>query len=303
MLLECKEPTVDAVLTIETEVSIPVRWALLDWIRIVLLTQLSMPKTITNDIETYYEIHGHGHPLVLIHGVAGCHNAWQMQIPLLSKYLRVITYDIRGHGESTGNNEKYSIELFANDFKILLDNLGVTKSHICGFSMGGLIAQQFAIDYSSKVDKLVLADTFCHMSSSDKILMLLMRVMNRIVLSLVGIDRFLAIGARFTFRKSEQRALRDFYVKEVNRISKQEFLKTMDTIYSFDSFNKLEEIIAPTLIICAEGLKQEQQQADIMHRTLKNSKKELIPDTYHASNLEKPEEFNKLILEFLLTPS
>ena len=77
----------------------------------------------------------------------------------------------------------------------------------------------------------------------------------------------------------------------------------MGAIYSFDSLCKLDKITAPTLIIFAEGLKQEQQQASNMHKMIKNSKKELVLDTYHATNLEKPEEFNQLILNFLLAPS
>ena len=141
-----------------------------------------MPKIITNDFETYYEVHGNGPPLVLIHGVAACHKAWQMQIADFSRYFRVITYDVRGHGNSTESDQRDSIELFASDLKVLLNNLGVTKAHICGFSMGGLIAQQFAIDYPSTVDKLIIASTFCHMSYLDKLLVLLIQVTNRIAL-------------------------------------------------------------------------------------------------------------------------
>ena len=127
-----------------------------------------------------------------------------------------------------------------------------------------------------------------------------MRITNRIALSFISINRFLAIGSCLTFRSSEQKELRDCYIKEVNRISKKEFLKSMDAIYRFDSLNMLERIMAPTLIIYTEGLKQEHQQADIMNKMLKTSQKELIRDTYHVSNLEKPKEFNKLVLEFLL---
>lgn len=136
-----------------------------------------MPKAKTNNVQTYYEIHGDGTPLVLIHGVGACHKLWQPQIEPFSKYFKVIVYDVRGHGESSGYNERYSIKLFASDLKVLLENLGVTRAHICGLSMGGLIAQQFATDYPSTVDKLVLAGTFCHLGVSGTILITFARVL------------------------------------------------------------------------------------------------------------------------------
>ena len=82
-----------------------------------------MPRVNTNNVETYYEIHGDGAPLVLIHGVGACHKLWQPQIEPFSQRFRVIVYDVRGHGESTGYDEKYSVRLFASDLKVLLDSL------------------------------------------------------------------------------------------------------------------------------------------------------------------------------------
>ena len=90
------------------------------------------------------------------------------------------------------------------------------------------------------------------------------------------------------------------FIKEVCKISKEEYFKVINATYAFDSLKRLKEINAPVLILNAEGEKHERQQAEIMHREIKNSRKELILDTFHASNLEKPEEFNRLILEFLL---
>ena len=259
-----------------------------------------MTKARTNEVETYYEIHGDGTSLVLIHGIGACHKLWQPQVEAFSKHFRVIVYDVRGHGESSSYEEKYSIQLLASDLKVLLDSLGITKAHLCGLSMGGLIAQQFAIDYPTMVDKLILAGTFCHIPIRGKIEIGFYRALNRIVLTFLSMERYAKIGARGLFRKKEQEQLRDFYVKEVAKISKKELFKAIDATYSFDSLNRLKEIRSPTLILNAEGEKNERQQAEIMHREIKNSRKELILDAFHATNLEKPEEFSRLVLEFLL---
>ena len=260
-----------------------------------------MPKIKTNNVETYCEVHGDGIPLVLIPGVGACYKLWQPQIEAFSKHFKVIVYDVRGHGESSGYNEKYSIQLFASDLKFLLDNLGITKAHLCGLSMGGLIAQQFAIDYPTAVDKLILVGTFCHIPIWGKILISFGRALNRIVLTFISMERYAKMAAKGLFRKKEQEQLRDFFIREeVVKISKKELFKVIDATYSFDSLKRLKEIKSPTLILNAEGEKGERQQAEILHREIKNSRKELILDAFHATNLEKPEEFNTLILEFLL---
>ena len=258
-----------------------------------------MPKVKTNNVETYYETHGDGTPLVFIPGVGACHKLWQPQIEPFSKHFKVIVYDVRGHGESSGYDEKYSIKLFASDLKALLDGLGVTKALICGLSMGGLIAQQFAIDYPTMANKLILAGTFCHIPVWGKVIMSFAKALNRIVLTFFSMERIMQRGAKVFFKKEEQAELRDFFVKEVVRIPKKEYFKAVAATYSFDSLKRLKEIGAPTLILNAEGEKHERQQAEIMHREIKNSRKELILDTFHASNLEKPEEFNRLVLDFL----
>jgi len=258
-----------------------------------------MPKVKTNNVETYYEVHGDGTPLVFIHGVGACTKMWQSQIEPFFQHFKVIIYDVRGHGESSGYDEKYSVNLFASDLKALLDELGVARAHICGLSMGGLIAQQFVIDYPAMVDRLILAGTFCHIPLWGKMLLIFARGLNRVVLMFISMETNAGIASRGLFKKEEQAELRDFFVREVNKISKKEYFKVVAATYAFDSLKRLKEIGSPTLILNAEGEKRERQQAEIMNREIKNSRKELILDTFHASNLEKPEVFNRLVLNFL----
>ncbi len=260
-----------------------------------------MPIAETNNIQTYYEIYGEGIPLVLIHGIGACTKLWQPQIEPFSKRFRVIVYDVRGHGKSSGFPEKYTVKLFASDLKVLLDSLGITKAHLCGLSMGGLIAQQFAIDYPAATDKLVLAGTFCHISLRDKLLIIWpAKALNRILLTFISLEKIMEKGAKVYFKREEQKELRDFFVKEVIKIPKKEYLKVVDATYAFDSLEKLKEIKSPALILNAEGEKYERQQTEIMLREIKNSRKELILDSFHAANLERPEEFNRIVLSFLL---
>ena len=99
-----------------------------------------MPKVKVNDIEIYYKVKGEGESLVLIHGITGSTMNWLYQIPEFSMHYKVIIYDIRGHGKTDKPKQKYSIKLFADDLRGLLNKLGIDKAHVLGVSMGGLIA-------------------------------------------------------------------------------------------------------------------------------------------------------------------
>ncbi len=149
------------------------------------------------------------------------------------------------------------------------------------------------------VDRLILAGTFCHIPLWGRILLYFARGLNRFVLMFISMETNAKIAARGLFRKEEQAELRDFFAREVNRISKKEYFKAVAATYAFDSLDRLKEIGSPTLILNAEGEKQERKQAEILHREIKDSRRELVLDTFHASNLEKPEVFNRLVLDFL----
>jgi 3-oxoadipate enol-lactonase len=259
-----------------------------------------MPTAKTNRVETYYEVQGEGPPLVLIHGIGACTKLWQPQMEAFSQHFCVVVYDVRGHGQSTGADERYSIGLFGSDLKALLDALGIAKAHLCGLSMGGLIAQQFGIDYPDRVGRLVLAGTFCHLGFAGRLLTGVAQAVNRIVMAFMNMEQYARLGAKGLFKEEGQEDLREFYVAEVAWVSKEEFLKAVRATYAFDSLKMLKTIQAPTLILNSEGEKVERRQAQLMHEHIPDSRTAVIPGAFHAANLETPEAFNRLVLAFLL---
>ncbi|MCZ7578023.1 MAG: alpha/beta hydrolase [Dehalococcoidia bacterium] len=118
-----------------------------------------MPYVPTRDIITYYEEAGSGDPLVLIMGLGGDLQGWALTAPALAKHFRVITYDNRGAGRSGAPDRPYTIAGMADDLAALLDALDIQKANILGFSMGGYIAQEFALRYPGRVDRLILLST------------------------------------------------------------------------------------------------------------------------------------------------
>lgn len=118
-----------------------------------------MPTVRTNDIETYYESHGEGPPLVFVHGAWVDRRMWEPQVAALAGEYRVITYDLRGHGRTGPSAERnYTVELLAADLRALIDALDLERPVVCGLSLGGMVAQLYAVRYD-ELSGLVLADT------------------------------------------------------------------------------------------------------------------------------------------------
>ena len=118
-----------------------------------------MPTTKANGINIYYEIHGEGPPLLLIMGLGANATAWWKQIPAFSRHYRVIAFDNRGAGRSDKPMEPYSITQMAGDAAALMDTLGIPSSRVFGMSLGGMIAQEYALRYPERVQALILGGT------------------------------------------------------------------------------------------------------------------------------------------------
>ena len=108
-----------------------------------------------NGVELYYETYGEGEPLLLLHGNSQSILAFTHQIPEFAKHYRVIAVDTRGQGKSTEDGQRYTYELFAEDMKALLDELGLDSVNVVGWSDGGNTGLLLAMKYPKKVKKLV----------------------------------------------------------------------------------------------------------------------------------------------------
>jgi len=120
-----------------------------------------MPKVKVGDINMYYAIHGEGEPLVLIPGLMGNTDFFFREIPVFSRDYRVIAFDNRGAGQTDAPDVPYYPDMFVNDLAGLLDAIGIKSAHICGGSMGGMIAQGLVLKYPEKVISLILQCTSC----------------------------------------------------------------------------------------------------------------------------------------------
>ena len=119
-----------------------------------------MPVFQRDSFSTYFEDNGSGDALVLVCGLSADLQVWRFQVAELSKTFRVICYDNRGAGRSAAPDEPYTIGQMAGDLAALLDHLNVRKARILGWSMGGVIAQSYALARPDRVEQLLLLGTF-----------------------------------------------------------------------------------------------------------------------------------------------
>lgn len=267
-----------------------------------------MPTVRTNNIETYYECHGEGVPLVCIHGGWTDHRLWNPQLKALDTEYELIAYDVRGHGQTGPSAERrYSMDLFAADLKSLVEALDIEKPIVCGLSLGGMVAQTYAVRYPEDLRALVLADTAVSATFTlrDKVTLLLfpgwsMRGMVR----LLGPPRYVDVAYWLTeLIRGEEWFGRDeavqSYVREtMSSFEASEFNKIFQAIYDFRRVD-LASIQVPTLVLNGEHESSSVfTHAAHTERTIPDVQSVVIPNAGHTSNMENPDAFNHELLKF-----
>lgn len=119
-----------------------------------------MPKADLGDVHINYEVLGQGDPLVLITGLGGEISFWKKYLPVLSRHHRVLVLDNRGAGETDYPSSLFTMRIMAEDIVRLMDQLDIQRTHVLGWSMGGNVAQEIAINHPKRVGSLVLMSTY-----------------------------------------------------------------------------------------------------------------------------------------------
>ena len=120
-----------------------------------------MPVEHINGISLYYELHGDGAPLLLVHGYTGDITDWRFQVAEFSRTHRVLVFDHRGHGRSDAPADRasYTIEQMADDVEAMADRVGFARFHLLGHSMGGAVVQEVALRSPERLLSLTLHDS------------------------------------------------------------------------------------------------------------------------------------------------
>ena len=258
-----------------------------------------MPTLLMNSAQICYQEMGSGYPLLMLHGLGSSGDDWWFQTPAFSPCFRVILPNLRGHKQSSTLRGPVSIDALAADMAWLLDALEIAQSHVLGLSLGGAVAQLLAIHFPARVNKLILVNTFAHLwpTSLPEAYTLARRV---VVSRYLPPSKTARVVARDLFPKPEQVALRDEVLRRigVNDVASYRYL--VDAIRGFDSRGQLDRITASTLIITGDrdavvprGCQQQ------LARGIRQVRWHIVRDSGHATPVDQPEEFNRVVLEFL----
>jgi len=217
------------------------------------------------------------------------------------KNLRIVTYDLRGHGQSDVGDGQYSIELFVDDLIGLLDYLKVSKTILCGFSMGGYIALRAIERNPDRFSALVLCDT---MSAADSNEAKIKRTNSIKQIKKEGVERYAEGFLKAVFAPQTIDTKPDI-INEIRRtILSNSPLGICGALLALagrtDTTEALSKLKIPTLILVGEhDAVTPPSAAKSMHERISNSKLHVIDNAAHMSNLENPKEFNEHLMRFL----
>jgi 3-oxoadipate enol-lactonase len=257
-----------------------------------------MPKVRVNDIDLYYEISGQGQPVLLIHGLGSSTRDWEYQTTAFSALYRVAALDVRGHGQSDKPPGPYSIPLFTSDTAELIRSLDLGSAHIVGISMGGMIAFQLAIDTPDLVQSLVIVNSGPELivrSLRDRLNVLQRSLLVRIF-GMRKIGEFLSSRL---FPKPEQEPLREMFIERWAENDRRAYSESFRGIIGWSISDLLNTIMCPTLVVASDEDYTPVSLKEAYVERLPRGELVVIEDARHAVTAERPEDFNKVVLDFL----
>lgn len=260
-----------------------------------------------NGIPIYYRTYGQGKPLVLIMGFTANADWWPMPfIELLAEHFQVFLIDNRGAGRTPMGAQKFTITQAADDTAAFISAKGISKAHIFGISMGGMIAQSLAIRHPEKVNKLILGCTMKRplidiLSSIPKMLGLVWGyATNKKIRSRRWVVNIMFSQA---FLAQHPAMCEDFgQMAAIARIKRKSFRAQLLAMIRFNSTPGLENITAPVLILtgdCDRLIAPVNSQR--LHKHLPHAQRRILKGCGHGFPGEQPIQSANLILSFLTT--
>jgi 3-oxoadipate enol-lactonase len=257
----------------------------------------------------YYEISGTGYPLVLLHAGIANLRMWDEQVKEFSRNYQVICYDARTFGKSTSEAVEFSNR---QDLLELLEHLQINKAHVLGISRGGMIAMDFALEFPQKVSSLIMvasrpsdfehedAETEKPYFARDEELS---EAKNAEAIADLDVEMWVDGPSQKLGRadKNVRQKVRAMTLENYqNYFAAFPDKEPSSVPLKPPAVERLASITVSTLVITGSlDFSYTHAAAKVMARDIPNTKYVAIPDVAHMVNMEKPEEFNKVVLEFL----
>lgn len=276
-----------------------------------------MPLLNIEGGQIYYQISGQsGKWVVLIHGAWASKEWWREQIPVLAQKNRILFFDLRGHGQSSALPPNFSFPGFVRDLKILLDEIGIEEAAFIGWSLGGLISMEFYLNHPQLTRNLILIATRSrlHPFLKKRIWWAFLRAQLNLMINLSAPRKFNRQKESFPDEKQLlEEEIEKMFTSPIKEEVK-EWIKAQLRNYTINNYwqmakdlwaweiseENLKKIIAPTLLLVGE---KDQITppifSKIIHEAIPHSRLIVIKEAGHLLPLERPQEVNYYITEFL----
>jgi len=265
-----------------------------------------VPVVTVNGISINYELEGDGpETLVLINGLADDLESWGFQVPdLLAVGLRVLRFDNRGIGATKSPAGPYTSRLLADDAKALVDHLGLTDFHLMGVSMGGMIAQEYALAYPDDLRSLTLACTYAAPGPfCTRMFAMWADLAPALGVPFVMRDVSLwAFTVPFFSERPDDAAEFEEAMASLT-MSVDAYLSQLNVIQTHDTYDRMSQITTPTLVLAGEeDILIPVRLSRALHEAVPGSAWATVPGG-HACLWESPEPFNNALIEFVRSQS
>jgi pimeloyl-ACP methyl ester carboxylesterase len=252
----------------------------------------------------YYDIQGSGETLVLVPGFASGAWSWAWQVETLAQEFRVVTFDPRGISRSKIEPDtQVSIEGIADDIAGLLDKIGAKRAHILGISFGGFVAQYFALRFPERLDRLVLASTsFGGANHVAPAMPVLAAFASTDGLNTADrIRKYLTVAFSPEFVETSGKTVDRFCkLREENFVPREVYMQQLQAALSFDVEKQLAAITAKVLVLTGDNdVVVPSQNSRNLANAIPNSRLEIIGGAGHMAFVEKADEFNRIVGDFL----
>jgi 3-oxoadipate enol-lactonase len=258
-----------------------------------------MPHVENQGAKIYWDEQGQGEPVLLIMGLGWASPMWHRSRPLLATRYRTVALDNRGVGRSDRPPGPYPIALMASDATAVLDAAEIRSAHVFGVSMGGMIAQEFALQYPRRVRSLILGCTAAGGPTALRAEPDVLAVLTRRDLSP---DESVAASNPFIYDSGTPRER----IEEDNAIRKQwwpnadAYMAQFQGIIAWEAYSRLPQIIAPTLVIHGETDRLVPAgNGKLIADKIRGAKLVMIPHASHIFPTDQPEAAHRAVLEFL----
>lgn len=244
----------------------------------------------------YYEMTGKGETIVFLHGAMVSLTMWEKQAAFLRDGCRVLLVDLPEHG---GSKDRvlpvYSVKRVSEAVLALLDELNIGSYHLCGHSLGGMVAQEIALRRPEQVRCLVLAETsygtrttFSERLGSD-LTKPLMKLMTQKQLIAMSVKTYGSVNPY----------VGNYIGEEMKAFTMEQSRRIMNAALTYDSKDRVAKMKSRTLILVGEKNKQTHKQGRELHRRIEGSEFVVVPGAHHLLNMDNPDVFNREVARFI----